>query len=63
MGDVVSFKPPKKLSGFIPEQPVCGECISNGDGGYICRGGNCAGDITPMALLPHYRPPEGDPAA
>ncbi len=56
MGDILEFKRPKPLKGFIPDQmssyaaePICVECIRISVFGhpdsFTCRGGNCPGNI------------------
>lgn len=41
MGEIIEFRA-KRPSGFIPE-PICKDCRPNGDGGWICKGKDCAG--------------------
>jgi hypothetical protein len=56
MGDVLPFRT-AKLPVALPEtaqaEPLCKDCKPNGDGGYLCIGGKCAG---------RYHAPDRDPA-
>ncbi len=46
MGELLQFKRPKPLKGFIPDDindPICEDCRPDGRGGYVCKGNGCAG--------------------
>ncbi len=48
MDNVLQFKRPKPLKGFIPADitdPICEDCRPDGRGGYVCNGGACAGMV------------------
>jgi hypothetical protein len=60
MADILEFKRPKPLKGFIPDDindPICEDCRPDGRGGYTCKGGACAGMVAAV-----FNATIGDPA-